>query len=47
MHKLLLVLTFTASVIFAAQSQDYFEAPDFAYIERNVKSRHLPTTIRI
>lgn len=37
MHKLLLVLTFTASVIFEAQSQDYFEAPDFAYIERNVK----------
>ena len=39
MQKLLLIVAFTAFIIFPAKSQDFFEAPDFTQIERNVKEQ--------
>ncbi|MDD2938358.1 MAG: DUF4919 domain-containing protein [Proteiniphilum sp.] len=38
MQKILFILALSATVIFQAQSQDFFRAPDFAQIERNVKA---------
>lgn len=38
MKKILFILALSATVIFQAQSQDFFRAPDFSQIERNVKT---------
>ncbi len=38
MQKILFILALSATVIFQAQSQDFFRAPDFSQIERNVKA---------
>lgn len=39
MQKILFILALSASIIFQAKSQDFFKAPDFAQIERNVKEQ--------
>ena len=39
MQKILFILALSATVIFQAQSQDFFRAPDFSQIEQNVKEQ--------